>query len=102
MVMKERDRNKDIEDVAHVISKLYKVYKLDKKVGMAQIQQNWTDIVGPVIAQRTEKLFIKEGVLYIKVSSAPLKNELLLSKEQLKKKVEEYFTDLQLKGITIL
>lgn len=44
---------------------------------------NWEQVMGKTIASRTEKLFIKDRVLFIKVTSAPLKNEMLVAKPQI-------------------
>lgn len=44
---------------------------------------NWEQIMGKTIASRTEKLFFKDKVLFIKVSSAPLKNEMQVAKPQI-------------------
>ena len=44
---------------------------------------NWEQIMGKTIASRTEKMFFKDKVLYIKLTSAPLKNEMLVAKPQI-------------------
>jgi len=44
---------------------------------------NWEQIMGKTISSRTEKLFFKDKVLYIKLTSAPLKNEMLVAKPQI-------------------
>jgi hypothetical protein len=37
-------------------------------------------MMGKPIARRTEKMFIKEKVLFVKLNSAPLRHELTISK----------------------
>ena len=44
---------------------------------------NWEQIMGKTIASRTQKLFFSDNILFIKLSSAPLKNEMLTAKPQI-------------------
>lgn len=48
-----------------------------------QLITNWEQIMGKTIASRTEKLFFKNKTLFIKVISAPLKNEMMVAKNQI-------------------
>ena len=49
------------------------------------IIQGWKGVVGPFIAQYTRDLYIKEGVLFVQLSSDSLRNELSYSKSVLLK-----------------
>ncbi len=44
---------------------------------------NWERIMGKTIASRTTKIFFKDKIIYIKLSSAPLKQEMQNSKSTL-------------------
>ncbi|MBC6426817.1 MAG: DUF721 domain-containing protein [Ekhidna sp.] len=44
---------------------------------------NWGHIMEKTIASRTSKLFFKDKVLFIKLTSAPLKNEMQAAKPQI-------------------
>ena len=48
-----------------------------------QVIADWERIMGKTIASRTTKVFFNKKVLFIKLSSAPLKNEMLNSKPQI-------------------
>ena len=48
-----------------------------------QLIANWEHIMGKTIASRTSKLFFKDNVLYIKLTSAPLKHEMQTAKVQI-------------------
>ena len=49
----------------------------------AEIIPQWPKIVGERIAQATECTEVKEGVLYVRVSSASWRNELSFFKEKI-------------------
>ena len=44
---------------------------------------NWEKVMGKTIASRTSKLFFKDKTLFIKLTSAPLKNEMQMAKPQI-------------------
>lgn len=43
----------------------------------------WVEIVGPGINRYTTRRYVKDGVLHVYLSSAPLKNELSFNRRQL-------------------
>ena len=63
------------------------------------IIQGWKGVVGPFIAQYTRDLYIKEGVLFVSLSSDSLRSELSYSKSVLMKNLNalagrEVLTDI--------
>ena len=50
-----------------------------------KIIKGWNGVVGPFIAQYTKDLFIKDGILHVKLSSDSLRTELSYSKSLLLK-----------------
>jgi len=73
----------DAKPLSAVLNQLLETYKLKSKVNEVNIVNSWEKVVGPLIAGRTEKIYLKNGVLHITISSAPLKQELLYSKSQI-------------------
>jgi Dna[CI] antecedent, DciA len=60
-----------------------KAYNLKSKFNETYLVAYWEKIMGASIAARTEKMYINKGVLFIRISSAPLSQELLLAKTKL-------------------
>ena len=54
-----------------------------------QVIADWENIMGKTIASRTTKLFFSKKVLFVKLSSAPLKNEMHNSKPQIMDLIEK-------------
>ena len=54
------------------------------------VVNSWEQIAGKMIAQKTTKLFINKKILYLTISSAPLKTELRYHKLVLIEKVNKF------------
>jgi predicted nucleic acid-binding Zn ribbon protein len=50
----------------------------------------WAEVMGTTIASRSKALFIKNQVLYIEVTSAPLRQQLMMGRQQLVIKLNQY------------
>lgn len=59
-------------------------YKLRDKFDESFFKIHWEKIMGSPIAKRTEDISIKNGILYLSINSAPLRNELLMNKSHIK------------------
>jgi len=71
------------------------------KVIELRMKEEWEQIVGKTIARYTRNISMYNKVLTIQTDIAPLKQELLLGKEQLIKKINEYFGETVVTDITI-
>lgn len=76
------NRSSEVHTLKEVIDELLNTYKLRGKYNETQLIHSWEKVMGKPIATRTLKLFIKEKKLYVKLNSAPLKNELTLQKSK--------------------
>lgn len=82
-------RNKSESTVKNAISELLDVYKLKKKFSELEAMNAWMKVLGNVVAKRTTHLQIKEGILYVKLESASLKNELMMAKSSVIEKLNQ-------------
>ncbi len=64
-------------------------YHLGDRYHFEQVKQKWEEIVGKMIAQRTEKMSIKYKTLYLTVNSSVIKHELQMMKTLIIKRVNE-------------
>ncbi len=79
----EIDRRKaDIQPIGESLKALMKAYRHDGKLGEVQLVQNWEKIMGKPIAMKTQQLYFKDGKLFVRLTSAPLKHELNMSKSK--------------------
>lgn len=77
--------------LAEALELFFSKHRLNDKMVLSQIKQQWTHIAGTTIANYTTDLYISKKVLYIKVNNAHLKQELNYMKESLKKAINNHF-----------
>ena len=95
-------RNTEVKPLKQVINDMFSKYRLSGKLREKQIINSWDQIMGISIAKRTSKRFIKEGILFVEITSAPLKNDLMLSKEKIIYLFEQEFGKGILKDLRFL
>ena len=82
-------RNADISPLKDCIHDLIETYRLRGKLSQTHVITSWERLMGQPIAKRTTDIFFKDKKLFIKLSSAPLKQELQLSKLKIIKMLNE-------------
>lgn len=76
-------RKTDAKPLKHLLNKMFEQYRLTGKFREKRIVNSWEKIMGPSISKRTSNIFMKNDVLFVELTSAPLKNDLTLSKEKI-------------------
>lgn len=77
-------RKRNTELLKDVIAQVLKNNHLDKKLNDKHVIDAWPKILGENISQYTTEISIKNRVLYVSISSAVLRHDLFLSREQIK------------------
>lgn len=75
--------------------------KIKGSIQALQIEDVWEQIMGKTIAKYTEKIAIYNGTLYITTNVAPLKQELLYQKDQIRTRVNEVLGESTVKEVVI-
>ena len=65
------------------IDEMLKTYRLDRKLDETKVLNAWEKVVGAVISRYTSDLRINDGVLYVGLTSAALKQELLYRRTEI-------------------
>jgi predicted nucleic acid-binding Zn ribbon protein len=58
-------------------------YRLRARYDQSYVVAHWDKIMGNAIASRTKQVYIHEGVLFLQIESAPLRNELVRAKSKI-------------------
>ena len=69
-------RKRKTLSINELTSEVYNTKPMKKALNEAEIFNTWNRICDEKILSRTEKLFLKEDKIYIKLISSPLRNEL--------------------------
>jgi hypothetical protein len=76
-------RRADTYTLKEAISELLNAYKLRGKYNETYLVASWSRIMGAAIANRTGRIYINNRKLFVQITSAPLKNELAMSKSKI-------------------
>ena len=92
--MKNKRMSKPLK-INELTSQLFEQKRIKNNILQAQIQNTWEKLMGNNVIKRTNKIFIKENKLIIKLTSSPLKNELNNSKKRIIKQINEIHSEIQ-------
>jgi len=79
----KKSRKADASHVGDAIQQLLNAYRLEGKFDETKLISSWSKIMGKPIASRTSRIFMKNDVLFVELTSAPLKHELNMSKQKI-------------------
>lgn len=78
-------RKKNTELLSDIIYQVLKEQKLDKPLNEKRLIDAWPLVLGENILNYTTDLIIKKRVLYVSLNSSVLRHDLFLSREEIKK-----------------
>lgn len=72
------------------LTELMDTYHLSAKLNQVKLVEAWPQVLGKVIGKHTEKIWVKNNQLIVKLDSAVLKNELMYSKSKIVASLNEF------------
>ncbi|MEM1324871.1 MAG: DciA family protein [Bacteroidota bacterium] len=75
--------------------------KLKKRLYQAKVEQYWQDTMSPAIIRYTKEIKVYRGKLYISITSAPLREELMYGKEKILALMNEHLGENYLSAVVI-
>ncbi|MCO5260693.1 MAG: DUF721 domain-containing protein [Crocinitomicaceae bacterium] len=82
--------NSNNAPLKELIDRFLKSYRLDGKMKELDVLNGWEEMMGVAVANRTEKLFIKNKVLHIKLNSSVMREELANGKQIIILRVNQF------------
>ena len=82
-------RRKKVQPLGDILKDYLRAMNIDKKLKEINMVKSWDEIVGKIIANATQNIYIKDGKLVVYMSSAIIRNELLLLKTPLLEKINQ-------------
>jgi hypothetical protein len=81
-------RSKTIS-LAEAMNDYIREMNLGSKLSEIAVINSWEEIVGKAISSRTTKIFIKDGILHVHLSSSVVRNELLMLRETIRERLNQ-------------
>lgn len=72
------------------IKDLLNTYSLNTKLDEVKLLDAWRDTLGTMINNHTQKIYVQNRKLFVKLDNAALKNELMYSKTKLIQSLNEH------------
>ncbi|WP_338375379.1 DUF721 domain-containing protein [uncultured Flavobacterium sp.] len=72
-----------------ILKEFIQVNKLDAGMDKIDVEQAWKNLMGNGVNNYTEEVLLKRETLYVKLSSAVLRNELSYGKDKIIKMINE-------------
>lgn len=95
------NRKSNAEPLKDVLHRLIDQYRLRGKLTEVSVFDTWKKVMGNAISGRTDKIAFQKGILYVKVNSAPLRNELNMQKNKVLDLMNEAMDSNAIKDVVI-
>jgi predicted nucleic acid-binding Zn ribbon protein len=82
-------RRKNTQKLNEVIEKYLEALDVNGKLKEVRLIRSWEEVVGSLIARKTERIFIREGVLFVYMNSSIARSELSMVRESLVEKLNQ-------------
>ncbi|MBR9998619.1 MAG: DUF721 domain-containing protein [Cyclobacteriaceae bacterium] len=88
---KMEKKGNDFKKINSAFQNMLHEYKLDSKYTAMVIKASWEKVMGKPIASRTKQITLNNRKLRVKLTSAPLKHEMNMSKSKVIELLEKEF-----------
>ena len=82
-------RRSNTQPLSEILKEFVKQHHFDRKLKEVDIVEGWENLLGKTIAHYTRKLYINNRILYVEITSAVVKNELFLMREEICRRINE-------------
>ncbi|MCC8186337.1 MAG: DUF721 domain-containing protein [Bacteroides sp.] len=76
-------KRKNAEHIGQLIQQYLRRECLETPLNEQRLLASWSEVLGPAMAAYTREIYIRNQVLYVHLSSAVLRQELMMGREML-------------------
>jgi len=73
------------QSLGEAIKEFLQAYRLEDKLNETRLIASWEKVLGKLVTNHTTELYIKNRILFVKIDSAALRNELSYAREKIVK-----------------
>jgi predicted nucleic acid-binding Zn ribbon protein len=95
-------RRGDIVSLKDSITALLKAYRLQGKLNEVTVVASWEKIMGKAVALKTKEVYVSNGKLFVRLTSAPLKHELVMAKTRVMELINSEVGESIIKEVVFL
>lgn len=94
-------KKSNFQHVGSAFDDFFKEKGFLKKMQEVAIKEAWHEIVGPVFSKSTQSISIHNSHMYVTILSPAIRNELMLNRSQIIKRINEKINSSVITQITI-
>ena len=83
-------KRNNTESIGNLIRQFMRQEGLESPLNEYRLIQGWKEVLGPGIASYTNNLFIRNQTLYVHLTSSVLRQELMMTREQIIKNLNQH------------
>ena len=83
-------RRKDAQSIGQLVRAYLRQESLESPLNERRLVNAWPEVVGPTIAGYTDGLFIRNQTLYVHLTSAVLRQELMMGRDLLVRNLNKH------------
>ena len=77
------------QSLGTAIKEFLQAYRLEEKFNQTRLVHSWEKVVGSMVARHTKELRIRNKILFVRIDSPALRNELTYSREAIVKSLND-------------
>jgi len=77
------------QSLGSAIKEFLHSYHLEEKFNQTKLLHSWEKVVGKMVAMHTKDLHVRNKILFVRIDSAALRNELSYARETIVKSLNE-------------
>jgi hypothetical protein len=82
-------RKSNTQRLSDVLKMYVQENKIERKLSELDLIKSWETIVGRIISQYTQNIYIKNDTLFVETTSPIVRNELLMMREEIRCRLNE-------------
>lgn len=82
-------RRSNTQSLSEVLKEYIEQNRIDQKLKEVDVVQGWENLLGKTIAHYTKNIYIRNRILFVEISSAVVKNELFMMREEIVRRINE-------------
>ena len=82
-------RRSNTQSLSEVLKEFIEQKHFGRKLKEIDVVESWEKLLGKTIAHYTRNIYIRNRILYVQISSAVVKNELFMMREEICRRINE-------------
>jgi predicted nucleic acid-binding Zn ribbon protein len=75
--------------IRDILNEFLRENKLDSRFKERNLVESWEELMGKTISRATKQIYIKDGKLFVVISSSVIRNELYMLKKEIVRKLNQ-------------